>query len=261
MLAAGPVALTFRRMTPTTLADADDRQLFRRHRAGDPRARGTLIERYLPLARTLAMRYRDSVEPLDDLTQVASLGLIKAVDRWDPERGFAFSSFAVPTILGELRRYFRDSTWMVRPPRDLIELSFSIERSRQSLAAAIGREPGPADFADHLGQSPERVAEALQAAGCRSACSFESETRSDGESATVGDRLGGDDREYERAEARATFDSLVSVLDHRAREILRLRFADDLLQAQIADRVGGSQISVSRVIRASIEKLSAHALA
>ena len=243
-----------------TLADADDRQLVQRHRAGDPHARDTLIERYLPLASTLALRYRDSVEPLDDLIQVASLGLIKAVDRWDPERGFAFSSFAVPTVLGELRRYFRDSTWMVRPPRDLIELSLSIERSRQPLVAAIGREPAAADFADHLGRSPERVAEALLAAGCRSAYSFESEVHSDGESETVGDRLGGDDHGYERAEARATFESLVSGLDHRAREVLRLRFAEDLLQTQIADRLGCSQISVSRVIRASIETLSARVL-
>jgi len=140
-----------------TLADADDRQLVQRHRAGDPHARDTLIERYLPLARTLALRYRDSVEPLDDLIQVASLGLIKAVDRWDPERGFAFSSFAVPTVLGELRRYFRDSTWMVRPPRDLIELSLSIERSRQPLVAAIGREPAAADFAGCSQISVSRV--------------------------------------------------------------------------------------------------------
>src|SRR4051794_19471243 len=158
----------------------NDRQLVERYRAGDPRARGALIERYLPLARTLALRYRDTIEPLDDLIQVASVGLIKAVDRWEPERGFAFSSYAVPTILGELRRYFRDATWIVRPPRELLELSLAIERSRASLQAATGREPGVEDFAAHLQRDPQRVAEALQAAGCRSASSLESEVHSDG---------------------------------------------------------------------------------
>jgi RNA polymerase sigma-B factor len=237
-------------MTPT------DRQLAERTRAGDPHTRHMLIERYLPLARTLALRYRDSVEPLDDLIQVASVGLIKAVDRWEPERGFVFSSYAVPTILGELRRYFRDSTWMVRPPRELLELSLTIERSRASLQARTGREPSVEDFAAHLGRDPERVAAALHAAGGRSAFSLESEVHADGESGTVGERLGDEDREYEHVEARATFDSHVSQLDHRAREVLRLRFDDDLLQTQIADRLGCSQISVSRIIRASIESLA-----
>jgi len=220
-------------------------------------ARNDLIERYLPLARTLALRYRDTCEPLDDLIQVASIGLIKAVDRWEPERGFAFSSYAVPTILGELRRYFRDSTWMVRPPRELLELSLAIERARQPLHAQLGREPEVADFVRHLDRDADRVAEALRAAGCRSATSLESDLHADGESETVGDRLGHDDRGFEHAEARATFDALIARLDHRAREVLRLRFADDLLQTQIADRLGCSQISVSRIIRASIETLAA----
>jgi RNA polymerase sigma-B factor len=229
----------------------------RRHHDGDPRARAMLIERYLPLARNLALRYRGSMEPLDDLVQVASLALVKAVDRWDPERGIAFSSFAVPTILGELRRHFRDATWMVRPPRDLVELALSIESARQPLSAAIGRSPSAGDFAEHLGRSPERVAQALQAAGCRRLPSLDQELHDD--AASIGERLGGADPEFERAEARATFESLISVLDHRAREVLHLRFRHDLRQRQIADRIGCSQVSVCRIIRASLETISAQA--
>src|SRR5690349_5782163 len=112
-----------------------DRQLKARQRAGEPRARAVLIERYLPLARGLALRYRRTSEPLDDLVQVASLGLVKAVDRWEPERGLALTSFAVPTILGELRRYFRDRTWAVRPPRRLVELALDIEAARDGVTA------------------------------------------------------------------------------------------------------------------------------
>jgi RNA polymerase sigma-B factor len=232
----------------------------RRYRGGDERARATLIERYLPLSRSLALRYRDKGEPLDDLVQVANLGLVKAVDRWEPHRGLAFSTFAVPTILGELRRYFRDATWMVRPPRDLVELALSIERVRQPLNAALGRDPSPNDFAEHLGRSPERVVQALETSHYRRMPSLDVEVH-DGssDSETVGDRLGGDDHEFERAEARVTFESLIAALDQRAREVLRLRFADDLLQGQIAERLGCSQMNVSRIIRAALESLAAPA--
>ena len=117
------MASTVCALEPFARAHADDRDLMRRHRDGDRRARADLIERYLPLARSLAWRYRSATEPFDDLVQVASIGLVKAADRWEPERGLAFSTYAVPTILGELRRYFRDSTWAVRPPRGLMELA------------------------------------------------------------------------------------------------------------------------------------------
>ena len=139
----------------------------RRHRAGDRRARQTLIERHLPLARSLARRYRRTREPMDDLIQVASLGLIKAVDRWDPDRGLAFSTFAVPTILGELRRYFRDSTWVVRPPRELLELSLCVERLREPLGATLGSDPTAVELAERLGRPPEAIAEALRAGQAR----------------------------------------------------------------------------------------------
>lgn len=228
----------------------DDRQLMRRYRAGDPRARVILIERYLPLARSLARRYRCRAEPLDDLVQVASLGLVKAVDRWEPERGLAFSSYAVPTILGELRRHFRDATWVVRPSRGLLELTLAVEQAHARLRAATGREPTVGDLAAHLGQPAQAVAEALRAAAGRSACALEGPVL----------QIGEDDAEYGRAEDRATLGQLMATLDRRARDVLRLRFGDELYQSQIAARVGCSQGQVSRTLRTSLELLHGRAV-
>ena len=151
----------------------DDQRLMRRHQRGDAAARDELIERYMPLARSLALRYRRASEPLDDLVQVASVGLVKAVDRWDAERGLAFSSYAVPTILGELRRYFRDATWDVRPARDLQELCLSVEEARETLWGELGRSPTVADIAERLDRAPEDVVEALQATEGRSVRSLD----------------------------------------------------------------------------------------
>jgi RNA polymerase sigma-B factor len=238
-------------MLPTEERRADDAQLMRRCRAGDRRARALLIERYLPLARSIARRYRSSSEPMDDLVQVASLGLIKAVDRWDPARGLAFSTFAVPTIRGELLRYFRDLTWLVRPPRELAELSLCVERSRRPLRSALGTEPTTLQLAAHLGQAPEAVAEAVRAGSGRWTNPLRSDAVEDAAQASG----------VEQAEARATLDGILPILDRQAREILRLRFEDDLLQAQIATRVGRSQVEISRIIRSSLDKLSEHVAA
>jgi RNA polymerase sigma-B factor len=247
-------------MTQSTTAE--DVRLRRRHRNGDQLARDALIRRYLPLARSLAWRYRHTAEPLDDLVQVASLGLVEAVDRWDPERGFAFSSYAVPTILGKLRRYFRDSTWVVRPPRGLQELILSVEEAREALSSATGREPKAAELAERLGRSPEQVVEALQAGLGRAVPSLDAPAAEEGdESATHADVIGRHDHGYEQAEARATIEQLTSILDDRARAVLRLRFEDDLLQSEIAERVGCSQMHISRVIRSSLEQLHVHGTA
>jgi RNA polymerase sigma-B factor len=226
----------------------------------DPLAREALIETHIPLARRLALRYRRAPEPPDDLVQVACLGLVKAVDRWDPDRGFAFSSYAVPTILGELRRHFRDATWDVRPPRDLQELCMALEKAREDLRSATGREPTIAELAARLGRSNADVAEALQAAEGKSSRSLDMPVHVEwDESATAGDLIGRDDGGYLRAEARATIERLIPLLDDRAREVLRLRFEDDLLQSEIAARIGCSQMHVSRIIRRSLEQLHAHA--
>jgi RNA polymerase sigma-B factor len=237
----------------------DDQRLMLRHRDGDTHARDELIERYMPLARSLALRYRRASEPLDDLIQVASVGLVKAVDRWDPDRGLAFSSYAVPTILGEIRRYFRDATWDVRPARDLQELCLSVEEAREKLWAELGHSPTVADIAERLDRNPEEIVEALHATEGRSARSLDAPVHEEeGDSASAGDMLGSEDSEYERVEAGITIERMTSILDDRAREILRLRFQEDLLQSEIAERVGCSQMHVSRIIRSSLEKLYAY---
>ena len=180
----------------------------RKVQTGDDHARDELIERYMPLARSLALRYRRASEPLDDLIQVASVGLVKAVDRWDPERGLAFSSYAVPTILGELRRYFRDSTWDVRPARDLQELCLALEEAREALWGELGRQPTVADLAARLGRAPEEIVEALQATEGRSIRSLDAPVHDeDNDSASAGDLIGAPDEEFDarrgRRDARA----------------------------------------------------------
>jgi RNA polymerase sigma-B factor len=237
----------------------EDQRLMRLVQGGDEHARADLIERYMPLARSLALRYRRASEPLDDLIQVASVGLVKAVDRWDPERGLAFSSYAVPTILGELRRYFRDSTWDVRPARDLQELCLAVEEARETLWGDLGRSPTVSDLARRLERNEEEIVEALQATEGRSVRSLDAPVHDeDNDSASAGDLIGGPDDEFARVEAGVTLERLTSVLDDRAREILRLRFHDDLLQSEIAEIVGCSQMHISRIIRSSLEKLGAY---
>jgi RNA polymerase sigma-B factor len=240
------------------LARYDDHELMRRHRAGIPGAREAMIRRHLPLARRLARRYRRGTEPLDDLYQVAALGLVKAVDRWDPDRGAAFSTFAVPTVLGDLRRYFRDTAWAVRPPRDLQELALAADRARGRLTCRLGRVPTTHDIGVHLDRPAADVAEALVAVEARFANSLDEPVLDEpGEPETLGDRSGDDDPGYARVDAAAQLESMLSVLDMRAREVVRLRFADDLLQREIAARLGVSQMHVSRVLNASLKRLHA----
>jgi RNA polymerase sigma-B factor len=242
---------------PPALSALDDRGLIARHRAGDRHARGVLIERYLPLAHSLALRYRHTSEPHDDLVQVASLGLVKAVDAWDPERGVQLTTFAVPTILGELRRHFRDRTWVVRPPRRLVELAMAAERVREPLGAALGREPRHDDFGAQLGRPTSAVAEALHAARGRWSQSLDVTSSDAADSESFGDVLGADDVDFEQLEARMTFERLTSGLTRQTRELLRLRFVEDLSQSVIAARLGRSQMHVSRALRAALAELAA----
>jgi RNA polymerase sigma-B factor len=237
-----------------------DTALFERYLVqGDRRAREELVERFMPLARQLARRYHRAEEPFDDLLQVASLGLLKAIDRFDLSRGIAFSSYAVPTILGELRRYFRDSTWDVRPARDLQELCLALEEAREKLWGELGRQPTVADLAGRLDRSPEEIIEAMQATEGRSVRSLDAPVHDEeNDSASAGDLIGVKDEEFDRVEAGVTLERLTGILDERAREILRLRFQEDLLQSEIAEVVGCSQMHVSRIIRSSLEKLYAY---
>ena len=236
---------------------AEDRRLLERyHRQGDRAARDAIVARFLPLARQLARRYAGAGEPLDDLIQVASLGLVKAVDRFDPDRAVAFSSFAVPTILGELKRHFRDKGWSVRVPRDLQELALRLERVAEELSRELARAPTPAELATRLGVSEEDVLEAREAAHAYRAVSLDRPRTDDEDSGpNVADAMGGEDPGFGRAEDAATVDQLLRVLAPREREVLRLRFVEDLTQQEIGERIGVSQMHVSRLIRQAIARL------
>jgi RNA polymerase sigma-B factor len=235
-----------------------DRRLFDRYvDARDPLDRDAIVERFLPLARQLALRYQRPEEPFDDVFQVACYGLVKAVDRFDVARGVAFSSYAVPTITGEIKRHFRDRAWAVRVPRDLQELALRVERNVGDLTRELGRQPSVNEVARAIGIEPEDVLEALQAASAYRATSFDTpRPGGDDESgATLGDTVGRAEDGYDHAEQRAMLRDLMRSLTQREREVVRLRFEDDLTQAEIGDLVGVSQMQVSRVLRQAIVKL------
>jgi RNA polymerase sigma-B factor len=187
---------------------------------------------------------------------VASLGLLNAIDRFDPERGTAFSTFAVPTIAGELKRYFRDKAWSVRVPRDLNELALRVDRTTELLTHRLGRVPTASDIADHLGITIEDVLEAREAAAAYRADSLDRPASEDNDDGTrLIDVLGGDDPGFGRAEQSATVERLMRALTDRQREILRLRFGEDLTQSEIGERVGLSQMQISRLLRQAIGRL------
>ena len=236
-------------------ADEDRRLLVRYHRHNDPAAREALVQRFLPLARQLARRYQHGGEPLDDLVQVASLGLLKAIDRFEPSRETAFSSFAVPTILGELKRHFRDRGWSVRVPRDLQELAVKVDRVGDELGREIGRAPTVYELGNRLGVTAEQVLEAREAAGAYRAVSLDRPRGDDDDDETVAQTFGAEDPGFGLAEDAATVERLMTVLSERERQVLRLRFAEDLTQSEIGARVGVSQMHVSRIIRQAVARL------
>jgi RNA polymerase sigma-B factor len=239
---------------------AGDDRLIRQSRTGDRRAREEMIERYLPLAARLALRYRRGTDPADDLVQVAAVGLVKAVDRWNPARGVPFPAFAAPTIQGELRRHFRDMTWGVRPPRRLQELSAAVECTRDAMQRATGREPTVALIAGRMGRTRREVEEGLLAGAARTLHSLDAPARDGHETVgTVGDVIGSDEAGYERADSRATIERLSRALDARERIVLGLRFEHELTQRDIGQHVGCSQGQVSRIISSALAKLAAHA--
>jgi RNA polymerase sigma-B factor len=222
----------------------------------DREARDELIARYLPLARKLAQRYAQSSEPYDDLLQVASLGLVKAVERFDPGRGFAFSSFAVPTIVGELKRYFRDTAWSVHVERGAQELARRISDAREALSGQSGRTPTVVELAQFLELSQEEVLDGLQAAEAYGTVSLDAPVLSEDETeANRLDMIGIEDARLGLVEDQATVFAAARGLPAQEREILYLRFGADLTQSEIADRVGVSQMQVSRLLRRSLARL------
>jgi RNA polymerase sigma-B factor len=240
-----------------------DRALFARYLdRRDPVDREMLVERFLPLARQLARRYQRPDEPFDDLFQVACLGLINAIDRFSLERGVAFSSFAVPTILGEIKRYFRDRTWSVRVPRDLQDLALKVDRAVSELSLDLHRQPTVAEIGEKVGADEEDVLEALQASHAYRATSLQTPWGADDDSGdTLGDAIGHEECGFAAAEDRATIEHVMRVITPREREVLRLRFVEDLTQAEIGERIGISQMQVSRVIRQALGRLRSYATA
>src|SRR5579862_5294453 len=229
-------------------------QRWRRHK--DRHARDELIQRFLPLARKLARRYVQSSEPYEDLVQVASLGLVKAVERFDPDRGFAFSSFAVPTIVGELKRYFRDTSWALHVDRGAQERARKITDAQQKLSSTTGRMPTVDELAQYLELSQEDVLDGLQTAEAYGAVSLDAPLAGEqDEESTRLDALGAEDARLGLVDEHATVSAAAQHLSAREREILFLRFGEDLTQSEIAERVGVSQMQVSRLLRRSLQRL------
>jgi RNA polymerase sigma-B factor len=222
----------------------------------DRRAREALIERFMPLARSLARRYRRSSEPFEDLVQVANLGLVKAIDRFDASRGNAFTSFAVPTILGELKRYFRDSGWAVHVPRGAQERARKVEEAEQLITGKTGRPPTVNQLAQYLELSYEEVLDGLETTQAYATVSLDAPRPTEDESSgSYGDSIGQHDGTLALVDDSVTVSAAIKHLPIRERQVLHLRFAEDLTQTEIAERIGVSQMQVSRLLRRSLQSL------
>ena len=216
--------------------------------------RAALIERHLPLVTFMARKFADRGEPLDDLIQVGTIGLIKAIDRFEISKGFEFSTFATPTIVGEIKRHFRDKTWAVRVPRRLQELGASVTKATTELTQKLDRSPTPKEIAKHLGITVDDVAEALESNAAYSTVSLDvtSET-----STSIGETFGALDEALEGVEYRESLKPLLAQLDDREKRILQMRFFDNLSQSQIATELGISQMHVSRILNKVLTHLRA----
>jgi RNA polymerase sigma-B factor len=217
--------------------------------------RGAAIEAWLPLAKHLAQRFHGRGEPLDDLVQIATVGLIKAIDRFDPEYGNDFAAYAVPTIVGEIKRHFRDRTWDIRVPRRLQELKLDINEATSTLSQRLGRSPTVCDIAEYLQRSEDEIIEGLEGARAYSAVSLQTLVGGGIDGTELGDLFGVEDTELALAEFRASLGPALDSLSEREQRIVILRFFGNLTQTQIADRVGISQMHVSRLLTKSLATL------
>ena len=236
----------------------DDKILLRKyHEEGDLQAREKLIEQYMSLVRSLARRYSYRGEQLEDLVQIGAIGLIKAIDRFDLERGVELTTYATPNIIGEIKRHFRDKGWSVRVPRGLQELNVQLSRLVESLTVQLGRSPTIPELAKAAGVEEEAALEALESGRAYSSLSLSvGGGGSDGdEDIDPMESIGTEEHQFEVSEDRAVLAPGFAVLDERERKILQLRFFDGLTQSQIAQQVGISQMHVSRLIRRSLEKI------
>jgi RNA polymerase sigma-B factor len=249
------------RSTRTTHDRARARALFAELAAleeTDPqrqRVRDELVEMHLPLVEYLARRFRNRGEPLDDLVQVATIGLIKSVDRFDLERGVEFSTYATPTIVGEIKRHFRDKGWAIRVPRRLQELKLSLAKATSELSQKNGRAPTVGELATFLGLSEEEILEGLESANAYSAVSLDAPDTGDDDSPAVADSLGSQDDALEGVEYRESLKPLLEKLPPREKKILLLRFFGNMTQSQIAAELGISQMHVSRLLARTLAQL------
>jgi RNA polymerase sigma-B factor len=239
------------------MPERNDRELLRRyHEEGDLQAREQLIEQYMSLVRSLARRYSYRGEQLDDLVQIGAIGLIKAIDRFDLERGVELTTYATPNIIGEIKRHFRDKGWAVRVPRGLQELSVQLSRLVEQLTVQLGRSPTIAEIAEAADAEEEAVLEALESGRAYTSVSLSSAGGPDDDDELDPlESIGSEEHQYEVSEDRAVLAPGFQVLDERERMILHLRFFEGLTQSQIAQQIGISQMHVSRLIRRSLEKI------
>jgi RNA polymerase sigma-B factor len=234
---------------------ASERELWRRfsvHR--DPASREELVRRYLPFAKNLALRYRGASESFDDLLQVANLGLVNAIDRFDPARGTPFAAFASPTILGELKRHFRDRVWTVRVPRGLHDRMAEVDKATTELTVTLQRSPSVGEIAKRLELDPADVLEVLEANHNRRPLSLD-RPLGDEEESPASEWIGDEDEGFELVEDKLTLEGVLPQLDERERLILKLRFVDDMTQSQIAEQIGHSQMHVSRILRRTLDRI------
>ena len=234
-----------------------DLELLRRyHRHGDVAARDELVARMLPVVRHIARRYQRGSEQLDDLVQVGALGLVKAIDRFDVDRGSPFMRYAVPTILGEIKRHFRDTGWAAHVPRGMQERVMEVKAAMDKLGSQLGRSPSPSELAEELGLGVEDVLDAMEAATAYATVSLDApRPGDDGERETYAEAMGERDTGYELVEDAATVLPALDVLPERERLIVHLRFAEDLTQSEIAERIGVSQMHVSRLLRRALARV------
>jgi RNA polymerase sigma-B factor len=230
----------------------EDRELLRRyHKEGDTGAREELVQRHLPLVRSLARRYAGRGEPLDDIEQVGAIGLIKAIDRFELDREVSLATYATPNVVGEIKRHFRDKGWAIRVPRALQELNAKMSATIDRLTSKLGRSPSIAEIAESLDATPEEVLEAIEVGSAYTTLSLSGGPGGDDEADPL-EAIGEEDEEFERSEDRAALAPALAHLPQRERDILRMRFEDGLPQTHIAERVGLSQMHVSRLIRKSL---------
>ena len=235
---------------------ARTRELFERYKqGGDESARDELVMSHLNLVRFLASKFKNRGEPLDDLIQVGTIGLIKAIDRFDPERGLEFTTYATPTILGEIKRHFRDKGWSVRVPRRLQELSAKVNQTTDELTKELQRSPSTQEVADRLGVSVDEVLEAMESSGAYSSVPLEAGGSDDDDAPAVIDHYATIDQDLAASDDRMIVADAIREFSPREREVLRMRFRDGMTQVQIAKQLGVSQVQVSRLLRRTLKKV------